>query len=346
MLVYTVRRLLAAIPVILLASIFVFMMVDISGDPVAELIFVAEATGEPLSPEAIQGVKERLYHDRSTPERYFTWLTGVGAHVDADGNRDIGLLRGKFGPSTRGAAFDIRSDLGDRAMTTLRLVGAATILGAVLGVITGVITAVRQYSRTDHLITFVGFLALAMPVFWFAAIIKDVGVRLNDLIGFRLFYTLGERTSSGGEQSAWGTFTDIFGHMILPTISLTLLGYAVFQRFQRSSMLEVLNSDYVRLARAKGLRNRVVMRRHALRTALVPVLTLITFSIGTAVDGAVLTETVFQWNGLGRYFVESLGRTDTFAVMGVLMIIGVTVILSNLAADLLYAVLDPRIRYD
>jgi peptide/nickel transport system permease protein len=111
-------------------------------------------------------------------------------------------------------------------------------------------------------------------------------------------------------------------------------------------MLEVLNSDYVRLARAKGLRNRVVMRRHALRTALVPVLTLITFSIGTAVDGAVLTETVFQWNGLGRYFVESLGRTDTFAVMGVLMIIGVTVILSNLAADLLYAVLDPRIRYD
>jgi peptide/nickel transport system permease protein len=342
MLIYTVRRLLAAIPVILLASIFVFMMVDISGDPVAELIFVAEATGEPLSPEAIEGVKERLYHDRSTPERYFTWLTGFGANEA----NDIGLLRGKFGPSTRGAAFDIRSDLGDRALTTLRLVAAATILGAVLGVITGVISAVRQYSKTDHTITFIGFLALAMPVFWFAAIIKDVGVKLNDLIGFRLFYTLGERTSSGGDQSAWASFTDIFGHMILPTISLTLLGYAVFQRFQRSSMLEVLNSDYVRLARAKGLRNRVVMRRHALRTALVPVLTLITFSIGTAVDGAVLTETVFQWNGMGRYFVEALGRTDTFAVMGVLMIIGITVILSNLAADLLYAVLDPRIRYD
>jgi peptide/nickel transport system permease protein len=344
MLVYTVRRLLAAIPVMLLASLFVFLMVDISGDPVAELIFVAEATGEPLSPEAIQQVQERLYHDRSTTERYFVWLTGW--EVFGQNNGDIGLLKGRFGPSTRGGAFDIRSDLGDRALTTLRLVGAATILGAVLGILTGVISAIRQYSKTDHTITFIGFLALAMPVFWFAAIIKDVGVRLNDLIGFRLFYTLGERTSTGAEQSAWQAFTDIFGHMILPTISLTLLGYAVFQRFQRSSMLEVLNSDYVRLARAKGLRNRVVMRRHALRTALVPVLTLITFSIGTAVDGAVLTESVFQWNGMGRYFVESLGRTDTFAVMGVLMIIGITVILSNLAADLLYAVLDPRIRYD
>jgi peptide/nickel transport system permease protein len=341
MLVYTVRRLLAAIPVMLLASIFVFMMVDISGDPVSELIFVAEATGEPLSPEAIAEVKQRLYHDRSSLERYWVWLTGWG-----DTNDDIGLLQGKFGPSTRGAAFDIQSDLGDRVMTTVRLVGFATILGIVLGVITGVISAIRQYSKTDHAITFVGFLALAMPVFWFGAIIKDVGVRINDLIGFRVFYTIGERSSTGAEQSTWEVFTDIFGHMILPTITLALLGYAVFQRFQRASMLEVLNSDYVRLARAKGLRNRVVMRRHALRTALVPVLTLITLSIAGAIDGAVLTETVFQWNGLGRYFVDALGRTDTFAVMGFLMLSGSLVIIANLIADLLYAVLDPRIRYD
>ena len=341
MLVYTVRRLLAAIPVMLLASIFVFMMVDISGDPVSELIFVAEATGEPLSPEAIAEVKQRLYHDRSSLERYWVWLTGWG-----DTNDDIGLLQGKFGPSTRGAAFDIQSDLGDRVMTTVRLVGFATILGIVLGVITGVISAIRQYSKTDHAITFVGFLALAMPVFWFGAIIKDVGVRINDLIGFRVFYTIGERSSTGAEQSTWEVFTDIFGHMILPTITLALLGYAVFQRFQRASMLEVLNSDYVRLARAKGLRNRVVMRRHALRTALVPVLTLITLSIAGAIDGAVLTETVFQWNGLGRYFVDALGRADTFAVMGFLMLSGSLVIIANLIADLLYAVLDPRIRYD
>jgi len=341
MLVYTVRRLLAAIPVMLLASIFVFMMVDISGDPVSELIFVAEATGEPLSPEAIAEVKQRLYHDRSSLERSWVWLTGWG-----DTNDDIGLLQGKFGPSTRGAAFDIQSDLGDRVMTTVRLVGFATILGIVLGVITGVISAIRQYSKTDHAITFVGFLALAMPVFWFGAIIKDVGVRINDLIGFRVFYTIGERSSTGAEQSTWEVFTDIFGHMILPTITLALLGYAVFQRFQRASMLEVLNSDYVRLARAKGLRNRVVMRRHALRTALVPVLTLITLSIAGAIDGAVLTETVFQWNGLGRYFVDALGRADTFAVMGFLMLSGSLVIIANLIADLLYAVLDPRIRYD
>jgi peptide/nickel transport system permease protein len=341
MLIYSVRRLLAVVPVLLAASIFVFLLVDISGDPVAELIFQAEATGEPMGPEQIAEVKERLYYDRSSVERYWLWLTGWGQD-----RGDIGLIQGKFGPTVRGTHIDVGGEIPERVLITLRLVGLATILGIVVGIASGVVSAIRQYSKTDHTITFIGFLALAMPVFWFAAIIKDVGVRLNDLIGFRLFYTLGERTSTGAEQSAWQAFTDIFGHMILPTISLTLLGYAVFQRFQRSSMLEVLNSDYVRLARAKGLRNRVVMRRHALRTALVPVLTLITFSIGTAVDGAVLTESVFQWNGMGRYFVESLGRTDTFAVMGVLMIIGITVILSNLAADLLYAVLDPRIRYD
>jgi peptide/nickel transport system permease protein len=344
MLVYTVRRLLAAIPVLLLASIFVFLMVDISGDPVSELIFVAEATGEPLSEEAIAQVRERLYHDRSTPERYLTWLTGWEAIGPNHG--DIGLLKGKFGPSTRGTAFDIRSDLGDRVLTTLRLVGLATILGIVLGVTTGVITATRQYSKTDHTITFVGFLALAMPVFWFGAIIKQVGVSANELMGFRLFFTVGERSPVRGDLSAWGNFTDIAGHLILPTITLSLVGYAVFQRFQRASMLEVLNSDYVRLARAKGLRNRVVMRRHALRTALIPVLTLITLSIAGAIDGAILTESVFQWNGMGRYFIDSLNRTDTFAVMGILIITGAAVIIANLVADLLYAVLDPRIRYD
>lgn len=343
MLVYTVRRLLAAIPVMLAASMFVFLLVDISGDPVAELIFQAEATGEPLSPEAQEEVAARLYHDRSLPERYWLWLTGLPRSATEG---DIGLLQGKFGPSVRGTAFDIGDDISSRLLTTVRLVGLATLLGIVLGVFTGVISAVRQYTKVDHAITFLGFLALSMPVFWFGVLIKEAGVTINEVLGVRIFYTIGAESPVQEGFTAWDTFTDIAGHLILPTITLALVGYAVFSRFQRTSMLEVLNSDYVRLARAKGLRNRTVMRRHALRTALIPTLTLVTVGIASSIDGAVLTETVFQWNGLGRYFVDSLQRTDTFAVMGFLMLSGALVVFANLAADLLYGVLDPRIRYD
>jgi peptide/nickel transport system permease protein len=352
-LVYTVRRLLAAIPVLLAASIFVFLLVDLSGDPIAEQIFVAEATGEPLSDEAIADLKARLYHDRSIPERYLAWLVGdanvLGAQV-VEARDDIGLLQGKFGPTVEGGGREIGNEIGNRLLTTLRLVGFATVLGIIVGIATGVISAVRQYSKTDHTITFIGFLALAMPVFWFGLIIKQVGIWLNDMlegtVGIRPFYTVGARSPVQEGFTAWDTFTDIFGHLILPTITLTLVGYAVFSRFQRASMLEVLNSDYVRLARAKGLRNRVVMRRHALRTALIPVLTLVTLSIAGTVDGAVLTETVFQWQGLGRYFIDRLNQADTFAIMGFLILSGTLIVLANLVADLLYAVLDPRIRYD
>jgi glutathione transport system permease protein len=341
MLVYTVRRILAAIPVLLAASIFVFLLVEVSGDPIAELAFQAQTSGEPLSQEAIAQLEQRLYYDRSIPERYWLWLTGLGPN-----NGDIGLLQGKFGPSVRGADSDIAADLGSRQLITLRLVGFAVILGVALGVVTGVISAVRQYSKTDHFMTFAGFLALAMPVFWFAAIIKEAGIWLNELIGFRLFYTIGEATPVRRGYSGWETFADAAGHLILPTITLALAGYAVFSRFQRDTMLETLNSDYVRLARAKGLRNRLVMRRHALRTSLIPVLTLATLAVAGTIDGVIVVETVFQWNGLGRYFVERLTDTDTFAVMAFLLVSGAFVILANLIADLLYAVLDPRIRYD
>jgi peptide/nickel transport system permease protein len=348
MLIYTVRRLLAAIPVLLAASLFVFLMVDISGDPVQELVIQAAASGEPLSEQAVADIEARLYHDRSVPERYWLWLTGLGTN-----NGDIGLLQGKFGPTVRGEAFDIGGEIGDRALTSLRLVGLATFIGIVLGIGAGVLSATRQYSKTDHSITFIGFLALAMPVFWFAALIKEVGIWFNDVWASltgnpdnRPIGTIGDRSGGSLEgYTPWETFTDIAGHLILPTIVLSLVGYATFSRFQRASMLEVLNSDYVRLARAKGLRNKLVMRRHALRTALIPVLTLVAFSIATAIDGAILTETVFQWRGMGRYFVERVGETDTFAVMAIVMFSGVFVVVGNLAADLLYAVLDPRIRY-
>jgi glutathione transport system permease protein len=348
MLIYTVRRILAAIPVLLAVSIFVFLMVDISGDPVQEIVIQRAASGEPLDQNAIEQIEAQLYQDRSIPERYWLWLTGLG------GRDDIGLIQGEFGPSVRGANFDIGEEIGDRALTSVRLVGLATIIGVIIGIGAGVISATRQYSKTDHTITFFGFLALAMPVFWFAALIKEVGIWFNDVLAsitgnpdLRPIGTIGDRSGGSLEGfTTWDTVVDIAGHLILPTIVLSLVGYATFSRFQRASMLEVLNSDYVRLARAKGLRNKVVMRRHALRTALVPVLTLVALSIATTIDGAILTETVFQWRGMGVYLVERLAQTDTFAVTAIVLFSGVFVVMGNLVADLLYAVLDPRIRYD
>jgi peptide/nickel transport system permease protein len=339
MLVYSLRRILAAIPVLLAASLLVFLLIDSSGDP----LFDMRIAEPPVPPEVIQAQEERLYLDRSTPERYWLWLTGIG------GNGDVGLLQGKFGPSTRGTTYDIGTQIGQRLIITLRLVLAAAFLALVLGVVAGVLSAVRQYSKTDHTVTFVAFVALAMPIFWLAALAKEGGTWFNQQLGTRIFFTLGASTP-GGPRTAhwtwWDHFTDVAGHMVLPTLVLCLSGFAVYSRWVRGSMLEVLNSDYVRLARAKGLRHNVVMRRHALRTSLIPLTTVAVVGIVGLIDGAVLTETVFQWRGLGRFFVESVQARDAYAVMGFLMLSGALVIIANLIADLLYGVLDPRIRYE
>jgi peptide/nickel transport system permease protein len=144
----------------------------------------------------------------------------------------------------------------------------------------------------------------------------------------------------------WERMSDVAGHAILPTLTLMLTGYALISRFQRASMLEVLNSDYVRLARAKGLRNGKVMRRHALRTALIPVVTLTALTVSGALTGSVVVEFIFGWRGLGTFFLAALRDIDTFAMMAFIVFSGVLVIVANLIADLLYGVLDPRIRYE
>jgi peptide/nickel transport system permease protein len=336
MFVYAARRLLAAIPVLLAASVFAFVLIDVSGDPVAQLRFLQP----PPEPEVIAAEEARLYLDRSIPERYWLWLTGIG------GNGDIGLLRGQFGPSARGAAFDIGAEIGARFFVTLRLVLIALILAVGTAILSGVLSAVKQYSTIDYTLTFVGFLCLAMPTFWLAALIQQGGVWFNNQVGSRLFYTVGATSADTRGYSTWERVTDAAGHMVLPTLALMLTAFAALSRYQRASMLEVLNSDYVRLARAKGLRNTVVMRRHALRTALIPLTTLSLLLVATTIDGAILIETVFQWRGLGTFFVDSVSNNDSYAVLGWLMLSGIIVITANLIADLLYGVLDPRIRYE
>lgn len=333
MLVYTARRLAISVVVLLAATFMVFVLVDLTGDPLAGLRLQVPPPPE----EVIEQERESLYLDRSTPERYWLWLTGWGAT-----NGDIGLLQGKWGPSTRGIVLS--DAIAERFIITLRLVGVATVLSFAVAIVSGVISAVRQYSRLDHALTLVAFIGLAMPIFWLAALIKESGVQVNEQVGSSLFYTVGATSPTYADMSLLEKIGDVSGHLVLPTIALVLNGYAAISRFQRASMLEVLNSDYVRLARAKGVPNRVVMRRHALRTALIPIVTLGALTVAQAVGGAVITETIFRWRGMGTFLVRSIGERDAYAVMAVVLLLGAVVIIFNLIADLLYAVLDPRIR--
>ncbi len=324
MLAYAVRRMFVSVPILVLATFVVFVMVSLSGDPLSDL----KTRNPPPPPRTLELEAARLHLDEPLFTRYWHWITGV--------------VQGDFGPSVQSTVM-IGPELIDRFLVTFRLVALAMLVALVLAVVVGVVSAVKQYSGTDYTFTFFGFLFLAMPSFWFAILLKEAGISFNNAVGHQVLFTIGD--SSVYVEGGWATFTDILGHMILPTISLALLSFAAWSRFQRAAMLEVLNSDYVRLARAKGLRQGTVMTRHALRTALIPLVTVTALDLPVIISGAIVTENVFQWRGAGSFLLESIRDYDAYAVSGWLLISATFVILFNLVADLLYAVLDPRIRY-
>jgi peptide/nickel transport system permease protein len=323
MLAYAVKRLLVAIPTLLIATFLIFLICASFMNPTSFLY----GHGQPPSPHVIALVRHKYWLDQPLLTRYWHWITGL-------------LLHGRWGPSSQG--FDIGHEIWGRLLVTSRLVIAAMVIAAVLAVIVGVISAVKQYSITDYTLSFSGFLCLSLPAFWLAILLKEAGIHLNNAFGHQIFDTIGEQ----GFGSGAGSIGDILSHLILPTITLALISFAAWSRFNRGSMLEVLNSDYIRLARAKGLRNHTVMIRHALRTALIPMVTVMALDIAAIFGGAIVTETVFQWHGMGDFLVTSIQKQDQFAVLAWLVVAGFIVIMFNLLADLLYAWLDPRIRYE
>ncbi|RZT84049.1 peptide/nickel transport system permease protein [Pseudonocardia sediminis] len=325
MLTYALRRIVISIPVLLVSSFLVFWLGTLSGNPLTPLT----EKNPPAPPNVIAAETARLNLETPLIPRYLSWLGG--------------LFTGQFGPSVI-STQDIGTELGTRFWVTIRLVLLAMIIALVLAVVVGVYTAVKQYSKSDYTATFLGFLFLAMPSFWLAILLKQGGIELNSAVGTQAIYTIGA-TSIPPPRGFWAQVGDIAGHLVLPTIALALISYAAWSRFVRASMLETLNSDYVRLARSKGLSGRTVMVRHALRTALIPLTTVTALDIATILGGAVVTERVFQWKGLGDFLLESIKRYDTYAVSSWLLVTAVIVIGFNLLADLLYGVLDPRIRY-
>lgn len=331
MLAYAARRILISIPVLFGSTVLVFIMVKLAGDPLEPL----KLRNPPPPRSTIRLEEHRLYLDRSWPEQYWIWLKNL-------------LLHANFGPSVH-TTTNIGQELGHRLTVTMRLVILSVAIALLFAVITGVVSAVKQYSTIDYVTTFFGFLFLAMPVFWFAILLKQWGIWYNGLDGdptTQTFYTIGDKSVFLPDNSTWTRVTDLAGHLVLPTIVLGLAGYASWSRFQRASMLEVLNSDYVRLAKAKGLRWRRVMVRHALRTALIPLATVTALDIAALLGGAIVTETVFQWHGMGEFLLDSIGDKDAYAMMGWMLVTAMIVIIFNLIADLLYGILDPRIRYE
>jgi peptide/nickel transport system permease protein len=327
MALYAVRRALASLLVLLVATALTFMLVGGSGDPLDGL----RIRQPPVPEQTIQAMRERLYLDRPVAERYWLWLTGLGHD-----NGDIGVLQGKWGPSVRD--LDIGAEIGERSLASLRLLASAIVLLLLVGVTAGVLSAVHRHTLLAGVSTVVGYLALALPTFWVAAFVKDAAIWVNERLGHRYFYTIGE-SSPGGSGLA-----DVAGHLALPTLVLVLSGYAAVSRFQRAATIEVLESDYVRLARAKGLRSRVVLRRHALRTSLIPTAALAALTVSGAIAGTVIVEEVFRWRGLGSFLVDSVGAGDTYAVMGFVLLSGAVVVVTNIAADLAVVTLDPRTR--
>jgi peptide/nickel transport system permease protein len=322
---FLIRRALAGLATLVVASFLLFLLVAVSGDPLATL-----RANPHISPGTIAAARLQLGLDQPLLVRYWEWLTH--------------MLQGNFGTSTINQT--IAPQLGSALLVTLQMVIPATILSAIVAVILGVVSAVKQYSVLDHVQTAVAYLFYSAPVFVVAILLKDFfAIKLNKAIGHTVLYTIGQNTP--GTTGAWHVFTDSLGHTVLPVLTLTLVTYAGWSRYQRASMLDVLNADYVRFARAKGLAPRRVLYIHALRNALIPVVTVMALDFSTIIGGAVLTEIAFGWHGMGIFLLGGLTgpiSPDTNVVQAWLMVAATAVIVFNILADVLYAVLDPRIR--
>jgi peptide/nickel transport system permease protein len=324
MLSYVVRRLLYSCVVLVAASFLVFTFVTISGDPLAAL----EANPS-ISEETKQATRERKHLDDSIPERYVLWVKEA--------------VTNQFG-TTILTNEPILPDLWRVMKNTLQLVLIAEILAVLIAVGIGVYSALRQYSAFDYTATTFSFLGLATPVFWLALMLQVAVVQVYEQTGHRLFPIAG---LSGVDPGSGLSFAiDRAHHLALPVIVLMVASVATYSRYMRASMLEVINSDYVRTARAKGVTESRVQMKHAFRNALIPLVTLVALNFGALLGGVIVTETVFSLDGMGLYFTTALLQNDPYPVMAWLMVTAVVIIVFNLMADIAYGLLDPRVRYD
>ena len=322
MLTFVVRRLLYSVAVLFAASFIVFAGVSSVSDPLA---FVRMQPG--FSEQTIENIEARKHLNEPIPVRYVYWVKD--AVTDGFGTTVIG---------DRPILPDLERAMGH----TLQLALVAEILAIIFAVVIGVYSALRQYSAFDYSATTFSFLGFATPAFWLALMLQILFVNVFLWFDVRIFYVA--NLSSVDPGSGLHFVLDRAQHLALPVIVLMVANIATYSRFMRASMLEVVNADYIRTARAKGLAERTVTMRHAFRNALIPMVTLVALNFGALLSGVVVVETIFALDGMGLYFVNALNAGDPYPIMAWLMITATMIILFNLVADIVYGVLDPRVR--
>jgi len=337
---YIIRRLIQAVPLLFLISFIVFVLISLApGGPMS-----AFEENPNLTPEDLARLEEQLGLNKPIHERYLAWISRI--------------LVGDWGYSNA-TRRPVLTEIGDRLPNTLQLMVISFIVTILLAIPIGIISALKQYSVFDHMATFLAFVGQAVPIFWFGLILIIVfNVWLNNPVspssGFAWshLWDCGDckPLMPGGGMAPYGVENPTLGqriqHLILPVTMLALFGTGTYTRYMRGQMLEVIHLDYVRTARAKGLSELQVIIRHALKNALTPVITIMALQLPGLFGGALFTETIFSWPGMGRLFFRSAQRVDYPLLMGIVMINASLIILFNLLADITYAVLDPRVRYD
>ncbi len=320
MITYIARRLLQAIPVVVLITMIVFVVMQLTpGNPMSSLI------SPDVPPSEIVARERQLGLDRPIVVQYVAWLREVAA--------------GNLGYSTKGGRAVSRL-IASRLGPTLLLAGTAITLSFLIGVPVGVISAVRRYTLLDYLLTVLAFLGLSIPNFFFA-----IGAIYVFSVILDWLPPMGMGTIASG-YTGWALVVDRARHLLLPASVLALTTMATIVRFTRSGMMEVISADYVRTARAKGLHERRVIYGHALRNALIPIITVLGLLLPFLFSGSFIVEAIFAWPGLGQLGVQSIFSRDYPVVMAINLFAALSVLLGSLIADMLYGLADPRIRYE
>jgi len=308
------NRLLSAIPVVLGITIIVFLIISlIPGDPATAIL------GSYATPENVAKINKDLGLDKSLPERYLIWLGNI---IQGDFGRSFSLNR------------PVIDEVMERFNATLILSGTAFVLCSFFGILVGTISAARQYTLTDKFITFIVLIGISIPSFFLGMMmILTFAVRL------KLFPVSGMYAIWGG-----GDLPDLINHLVMPSIALAIVATGVVARISRNAVLEILRQDYVRTARAKGVKERTILISHVLRVAIVTILPVLGLQAGFVLSGSVYIEIVFQWPGVGRMLVDAILKRDIILVQGGVVFVSICYVFFNIAVDVLQRVLDPRIR--
>jgi peptide/nickel transport system permease protein len=331
---YIIKRLLQIIPVVLGVTLIAFALIHLApGDPVRTML------GQHATQQEIDDIRVKYGLDQPLFVQYFIWLGDV--------------LQGDLGRSIL-SHEQVTIEIGARFPNTIELAIAAMVFAILIGVVAGIISATKQYSVADYSVMGVALFGISMPVFWLGIMLMmifgvflgwlpiggriDLLLPFNRITGFMVFDSI--ITGNGA------ALISVLRHLILPAIALGTIPMAIIARTTRSSMLEILRQDFIRTERAKGLSERKVIYKHAIRNAMVPVVTVIGLNFGLLLSGAILTETVFSWPGVGRLVIDSVYARDYPLVIGCILVFALVFVIVNLITDLLYTYIDPRIHYD